>query len=394
MLGAFVGGDHEAEGDHDGQQHIGRRAHDAEVLSVLDAQRNTHHVLAHRVEHIDRVEVVLKDARRRVVEREDAHDRVVNVGGVGAVRDLLRRVRAVDREPIAPREKQVAQAKASRLRAVAQAAVVEVILANLGARVGVGEAEGVANLVCRRRLKVVAFPAGEDDLLVRHQRHRQKDEAEDQRRVVDARHPLHLVVELHRALLRRRLVGAPFGGRRELAHQVLLVRKPGNAPEHLGHSDAPDAKDNQSDEQQRLVDAHVGLHLVEVAAEGGVEVPADPHREADLRARRLPHARRRRRAVGVREVGRPPVRDDGRRRRVGAARVGGGGDPDLGKVTLGAFRQVQLPAARLAVDGHVEEFHLWVVVRPRLERAPHRGHDGLAVGKLEAPQTVLRECVL
>eukprot|EP00966_Prymnesium_polylepis_P210464 4873721-Prymnesium_polylepis.1 len=52
---------------------------------------------------------------------------------------------------------------------------------------------------------VTAFPAGEDDLLVRHQRHRQKDEAEDQRRVVDARLQCTVRVALERLRMRVRM---------------------------------------------------------------------------------------------------------------------------------------------------------------------------------------------
>ena len=88
---------------------------------------------------------------------EDLHDRLFDDAGVGVVLHPIGRVGAIDRERVAVRAEQVRLAESE---ALGRPALVDVVLPDLGAGVGVGQAECVADLVGGSRLKIVALPAG------------------------------------------------------------------------------------------------------------------------------------------------------------------------------------------------------------------------------------------
>ena len=245
-----------------------REAQPPRVALALDARgRLLPRQLARRVQVVEPLQVVGREARARAHLRRREHDAVGHVG-------VELRVLRERRERLLLRGAVLADGGAHVPRARVDV--------DLPVLVGVREAEQVADLVRDRRLEVVARDARVEDAKVEERRHEQRKGHQHNRQVRQILQGVEQPGE-HHLDPEAAAVGLGAHAARQLREQHRQIQ-PARAPQREGHQ-----------RHQRLsVDAHRDQR-VEADAEGVVEVPAHLRRGRGGVVRRRRRRRRRRR---------------------------------------------------------------------------------------------------
>mmetsp|Transcript_12818 Transcript_12818/g.33595 ORF Transcript_12818/g.33595 Transcript_12818/m.33595 type:complete len:559 (+) Transcript_12818:267-1943(+) len=263
-------GERGADGADEGAEDEHADAEPAEeVEALLGTLRLGDGAGAGRVEHVEPLEVVVGEARARVVLVHRVHEGPPVAGGgvdvlvLQAGRDA--RQHRIPRRPAVGRVELPARRQLPAVRVLAGGALVGQQLA--GKQVGLAQSEQVANLVRGDGLKVVALPARDEDGLVEGPR--QHDEQQ----------PHHHAVAAELVGSKQQRFGHARAEGLEVIHQVLVVADDvSQQQQEVGggdeHGDAPEEEEQRDGEDVDTIDRVLLLELVPPLAEARVQVPA------------------------------------------------------------------------------------------------------------------------